>query len=414
MSDLSHSINNMLDQLIQAIPNIIYAALLLLLAWIIAVIVRFIITKGLTKVGVPTAMSKLPVVENPQQGKDILRTIGTVVYYLIFILFLPSILDVLGMQSVSQPVTNMMDKTLAFIPNLFAAAIILVIGLFIANLVKKLVLKFLQSVNVDKWFERVNPQSGASTEEESMSLSTVLANVLYVFILIPIIVTALEALNIRSISEPITTVFNSILNIIPNLFVAIVLVTVGYYIAKIVGNMLRNLLRSTGVNNIYSFLGMDETKKPSIDLANVITNIVKVFIILFFTIEALNVLKLDVLNSIGNAVLVYIPFLVSATIILGVGFFVANLLDQWIRKYANSPFSAKIVKYVVIVFAVFMTLDQLQFAKTIVNTGFLLVLGGLMIAFALSFGLGGRDFAKEQLSKLNKKFDKKDKDDFSS
>src|SRR5699024_11665328 len=80
MSDLSHSINNMLDQLIQAIPNIIYAALLLLLAWIIAVIVRFIITKGLTKVGVPTAMSKLPVVENPQQGKDILRTIGTVVY----------------------------------------------------------------------------------------------------------------------------------------------------------------------------------------------------------------------------------------------------------------------------------------------------------------------------------------------
>src|SRR5690625_7626371 len=92
MSDLSHSINNMLDQLIQAIPNIIYAALLLLLAWIIAVIVRFIITKGLTKVGVPTAMSKLPVVENPQQGKDILRTIGTVVYYLIFILFLPSIL----------------------------------------------------------------------------------------------------------------------------------------------------------------------------------------------------------------------------------------------------------------------------------------------------------------------------------
>src|SRR5690625_7416154 len=116
----------------------------------------------------------------------------------------------------------MMYKTLVFISNIFAAAIILLIVLFIANLVKKLVLKFLQSVNVDKWFERVNPQSGASTEEESMSLSTVLANVLYVFILIPIIVTALEALNIRSISEPITTVFNSILNIIPNLFVAIV------------------------------------------------------------------------------------------------------------------------------------------------------------------------------------------------
>src|SRR5699024_12874205 len=114
------------------------------------------------------------------------------------------------------------------------------------------------------------------------------------------------------------------------------------------------------------------------------------------------------------SVLVYIPFLLISTTILVVGFFVANLLVHLIRKYANSSFSASIVKYVVIVFAVFMTLDQLQFATTCVNTGFLLVLGGLMIAFALSFGLGGRDFAKEQLSKLNKKFDKKDKDDFSS
>src|SRR5699024_12691757 len=100
------------------------------------------------------------------------------------------------MQSVSQPVRNMMARSLAFIPNLFAAAIILVIGLCIANLVKKLVLKFLQSVNVDKWFERVNPQSGASTEEESMSLATVLASVLYVFIVILIIVSALALLSI--------------------------------------------------------------------------------------------------------------------------------------------------------------------------------------------------------------------------
>lgn len=411
MSDLNNSLNNMLDQMIQAIPNIIYALLLLLLAWIIAITVRAIITKGLTKLGLHTAMSKLPIIRSPEQGKDILNTIGTIVYYLIFILFIPAILDVLGMESVSQPVTNMMDKTLAFIPNLFAAAIILVIGMFVAKLVKELVHKFLQSLGVDKWFDRINPDSTSTTGEKTTSISAVLANVLYVLILIPIIITALETLNIRSISDPITTVFNNILNIIPNIFVAVILITVGYYIAKIIGGILLKSLQSTGINNIYSSLGIDETKKPSIDLAKIITNVVKVFIMLFFTIEALNVLKLDVLNSIGNAVLVYIPFLVSAMIILGLGFFIANLLDQWIRKYANSPFSATVVKYVVIVFAVFMTLDQLQFAKTIVNTGFLLVLGGLMIAFALSFGLGGRDFAKEQLSKLNKKMSKKNDED---
>lgn len=408
MSNLTNSLDNMFDQLIQAIPNIIYALLLLLLAWVIATVAKAIITKGLTKLGLHTAMSKLPIIRSPEQGKDILNTIGKIVYYLIFILFIPSILDVLGMQSVSQPVTNMMDKLLAFIPNLFAAAIILLIGLFVAKLVKEIVFKFLLSLGADNWFNRINPDS--STGEKSLSISSVLANVLYVFILIPILITALEALNISSISDPITTVFNNILNIIPNIFVAIILVTVGYYIAKILGGILQKSLQSTGINNIYGSLGIEDSKKPSFDLAKVITSVVKVFIMLFFTIEALNVLQLDVLNNIGNAILVYLPFLVSALIILGLGFFVANLLSQWIRKYANSPLSATIVKYIIIVFAVFMTLDQLQFAKTIVNTGFLLVLGGLMIAFAISFGIGGRDFAKEQLSKLSKKINKDDSD----
>lgn len=55
-----------------------------------------------------------------------------------------------------------------------------------------------------------------------------------------------------------------------------------------------------------------------------------------------------------------------------------------------------------------MTLDQLQFAKTIVNIGFLLILGGLMVAFAISFGIGGREFAKSQLAKLESKLNRKD------
>src|SRR5699024_8310779 len=147
-----------------------------------------------------------------------------------------------------------------------------------------------------------------------------------------------------------------------NIFVAIILVTVGYYIAKILGGILQKSLQSTGINNIYGSLGIEDSKKPSFDLAKVITSVVKVFIMLFFTIEALNVLQLDVLNNIGNAILVYLPFLVSALIILGLGYFVGYLLSKWTRKYANSPLSATIVKYLIIVFAVFITVVELQFA----------------------------------------------------
>lgn len=55
-----------------------------------------------------------------------------------------------------------------------------------------------------------------------------------------------------------------------------------------------------------------------------------------------------------------------------------------------------------------MTLEQIKFASTIVNLAFLLVLGGLSVAFALAFGLGGRDFASRQLEKIEKKIKEED------
>lgn len=412
MSNIENSFQSMLNNLIQAIPNIIYALLLLLLAWVIAKAVKMLITKGFVKMGFHKALSKAPIIQNKEQGEEILSIIGKVVYYLIFILFLPPILDALGMRSVSQPISNMMDQMLAYIPNIIAAAIILVLGIFIARLIKDLVFKFLQSLHIDQWYRRVNPDPTEDAPNQ-YALSKVLANVVYVIVLIPIITMALDALNINSISEPITAVLNNVLNMIPNIFVAIILVVVGYYIAKFLGNLLLSVLRGTGINRVYEALGVRETHKPSFDLSKVIANIVKFLIILFFTVEALNVLQLDVLNNIGNAILVYLPFLVSALLILGIGFFLANLVDKWIRNYTGSKAAATIMKYAIIVFAIFMTLDQLQFAKTIVNIGFLLILGGLMTAFAIAFGVGGRDFARNQLNKAEQKMKKENSSDHS-
>ncbi|TFB13475.1 hypothetical protein E3U55_16005 [Filobacillus milosensis] len=408
MSDLGSSFERMLSDLIQAIPNVIAALLLLLLAWIVAVIVKNVVQKGFVKLGAHKGLGKTSFVRDEKHGESILHSIGKIFYFLVFILFIPAILDALSMDSVSEPITNMMDKLLGFIPNIIAAAIILTIGIFIAKLIKDLFEKFFKSLNLDKWFNKVSPSNTGGTEAQS-TLSNVLANIIFIIILIPVITIALEALNIDTISEPIQDVLNDVLMMIPNIFVAIILVIVGYYLAKLLGNLLTSLLEGTGINKIYSSFGVeDETKNPPFDLAKALGTITKILIILFFTVEALNVLELEVLNTIGNALISYLPFLLSALLILGAGLYLANLLNNWIRKYTNSPLSAEIVKYVVIVFAVFMTLDQLQFAKTIVNLAFLLILGGLMVAFAISFGIGGRDFAKNQLEKLEEKLNRKE------
>src|SRR5699024_6779892 len=124
------------------IPSVIKAALLLLLAWGLAVFAKNVIEKVLRKVGLGRALSKTPLVVDEKQGDTVIESIAKLVYLLVFVLFLPSVFSALNMTGVSSPITNMMSQFLGFIPNLIAAAIIIIIGVFIARLVKALFVQF--------------------------------------------------------------------------------------------------------------------------------------------------------------------------------------------------------------------------------------------------------------------------------
>lgn len=408
IDDLSYSVNEMLNSLILEIPNVLKALLLLVLAWIVAIAVRAIFQKAFVKMGVSRALSKTPLVQDEAEGERILDNVGKIIYFLVFILFLPAVFDALNMTEVSAPISNMMSQFLGFIPNLIAATIIVLIGVFVARLVKELFKRFFDALNLDRWFEKVNPGQGEYDEAQA-TLSSVLANIIYIVIIIPFITIGLETLNISSISNPIQSVLNDVLAMIPNIFVAIILVIAGYYIGKLLSNLLTSLLQRTGVEKVYQVFGLsDESNRPSFDLTKLLGNLVQVLILLFFTVEALHVINLRVLNTIGHAVIQYLPYLLSALLILGAGLFLANLLGNWMKKNTNCSISAVLLKAIVITFAVFMTLDQLHFATSIVNIAFLLILGGLMVAFAISFGIGGREFAKNRLAKLQQKLDKEE------
>lgn len=389
------------------IPSVVKALLLLILAWIVASIARSIFQKVLQRIGFGKLLSKTPAVKDEAQGEKILEQIGNLVYFLVFILFLPAIFSALNMSDVSQPMSNMIDQFLGFIPNIIATVIIIAIGIFISRLVKDLFQNFFNALNLDNLFARIQPNQEDHTQSQ-VKLSNILATVIFIVVFIPFLTIGLEALNISTISTPIQAVIHDVVNIIPNIFVAVVLLTVGFYIGKFLGNLLTNVLQSVGFGKILSTFGFStDGETPKFDLAKILGTAVQIIVLLFFTVEALNVINLHILNMIGQAIIQYLPFLLSALIILGLGLLLANLLSNWIKKHTNSTISALLIQGVIITFAIFMALDQLQFATSIVNTAFLLILGGLMIAFALAFGIGGRDFAKGRLEKLSKKIDEK-------
>ncbi|KNZ41868.1 mechanosensitive ion channel [Acetobacterium bakii] len=407
MDQIQNTTNSLWNSFNAALPGVIGAIVLLIIAILVALLVKFLVNKGLHAIKFNVTLVKWKVAATAEDGTRLINSIAKILFYLVLLSFVPAILVRLGLGQIADPIINMYNSFLAFLPNLFAAIVILVIGYFVAKFVRELVQAVLEAINIDRFVNKYTVDADTTPQElrkQKNTLAKVLANTVFVIILIPIVTIALETLRISTLSTPIVNVLNQILAALPFIIVAVIILVVGGYIAKIVGNLVEGLLENSGVNKYSKYLNMSGT--ASITISEIVGTIVKVVLMTFFIVEAINTLQLQVLNTIGIAIIAYLPSVLIAIIILGFGVFGGNALSTFIKKTTGSALTGELVKYIIYILAIFMTLDQLKFASTIVTTTFLFIIGGLSIAFALAFGLGGREFAKYHLGKFSKKIDK--------
>ncbi|HFR3976462.1 TPA: mechanosensitive ion channel [Streptococcus suis] len=395
-------IDSLFYPLLTALPGVIRMLVLVIIAFVLAGLLRKLTLAGLNKIQFAQKLQEWGVIKTEDNGQALIKTLGQLAYYLVILFFLPSILSGLNISSTVDPISSMFEKFFAFIPNMIAAGLILFVGTFFCKFIKGLLTGVLERLDIDAWYTKVTGQ--VKLPFDSQQIISVLSTVVYVLIFIPILTLALETLGITSISQPIVTILNQVIGILPNVLVALVLIAVGSFVAKLIGNLLENLLETAGINNYSKYLFAKE--ETNFELSAIITQVVRAIIIVFFFIQAIQVLNLEVFNAVGSALLAYLPSLISALAIVILAIIASNLVANFLQKVTDSPLVITIVRYLIIVFAVFMALDQLKFAQHIVQSTFTIVLGALAVAFALSFGLGGRDFAARQLEKLEKKIDK--------
>jgi len=401
---LTEPLVGMISTITSAIPNILKAGLILLFAWLIASGLKFLIQKGGKTLGVHEKLSKYKLTDDNMQTTSAVDKVAKIVFYLVLLMALPAVLSALNLGGVSEPFENMIQGILSFIPKLFAAALILFVGYLVAKIVRDILTNFLQSIGTEKLVQRF----GLSRLFEGTSLSRVIGTIAFVFILIPTVIAALERLDIEGISTPAIAMLNDILTMIPNIAVAIVLVLIGMWLGKWLKKFTTDLLRRIGLDSY--FKGMGVAKRPnSLNFSEMIGYIVQIFVVLLFVAEALNVVKLDFFVGLATAVIGYIPNVVAALVILGVGLWLGSLAKKVLGSVLQGESSnvlATIAKYAIITISVFMALDQLGVAPAIVNAAFILTLGGLALAFGLAFGLGGKNFASKYLAKFDDKIEK--------
>lgn len=404
---LTEPLVGMFSTIAAAIPNILKAGLILLFAWLIASALKFLIQKGGKKLGVHEKLSKYKLTEDNQQTTNAVDTVANIVFYLVLLMALPAVLSALNLRGVSEPFENMIEGILSFIPKLFAAGLILLVGYFVAKIVRDILTNFLQSIGTEKLVQRF----GLSRLFEGTSLSRVIGTVAFVLILIPTVIAALERLDVKGISQPAIAMLNDILTMIPNIVVAIILVMIGLWLGKWLKKFTADLLRRIGFDSYFKGMGLASTtgRPNSLSLSEVVGYIVQVIVVLLFVAEALNVVKLDFFVDLARGVIAYLPHVIAAIVILGVGLWLGSLVKRVLSSILQGDSSnvlATVAKYAIITITVFMALDQLGVAPAIVNAAFILTLGGLALAFGLAFGLGGKNFASKYLTKLDDKIER--------
>lgn len=391
-------VSSILNMIPTGIFAVLKAALILVIAVVAAMVVKSLVVKLMGKIKFEKVFKNAGDAEATK--KSIIDFAGKLVYLFVLLLFVPGIFNALGMSSVSTPIVNILDTVWGYVPNVLAAAIILAVGIMIAKLVRQILVPVFDKIKVDKLQEK----AGIEVPDQS-KLSNTLAYIVYVLILIPVIITALNALNISAISVPAVNVLNTIFNFIPNIIVGLIIIIVGCFIGKFAGQIVERLIAASGLDS--KAASLIDAKEGCCGLSKAAGIIVKAVIIIFFVVEGLNVLKLQVLTNIGAAIIGYMPQVLGAVLVIAAALFVAAMAEKALKKNGADTY-AIIAKCAILTVGAFMVLNQLGIATQIVNAAFILILAALAVAFAVAFGIGGRTFAANTLKKLEDKCGKKE------
>lgn len=386
-------LQSLLDRITtEYLPRLGSAVLLLGAAFLVATLLRAVVRRGASMLNADSWFSKHAALEEGEQV-SVSESLATAVFWFVFLLFLPAVLDALGVEAIAQPIQDVFEEFLGYIPNIFGAAVTLLIGWFVARVVRQVVSNLMAALGSDSFGERL----GFSGER---SLSKMVGTVLYTFILLFAIISALDSLSIDAISQPATLMLTTIIDALPNIFGAGLVLVISFYIGRMIANLIADLLGGIGFDEMPGKLGLNWSgaRQPT----DLVRYLVIVGIMLFASLSAAELLGSDFLSGILATFIGFGGQLVLAVVIFAIGLYLANLARNLILSAggAQANFTATLARVAILVLTTAMALRQLGVANDIVNLAFGIMLGALGIAAALAFGLGSREIAGREVERL--------------
>jgi hypothetical protein len=241
---------------------------------------------------------------------------------------------------------------------------------------------------------------GVAAALGKQKLSGLIGLVIYILILVPVLIAALDALQLDAITQPASDMLNTIFGALPALFGAFLVLAIAYVVGRVVAGLITNLLAGVGFNAILVRLGLGkEPAEGERTPSEIVGYLVLVAIMLFAGIEALRLLNFELLAEGLAQFTGFAGQVILGLVIFAIGLFLANLAARTIRASgaAQANLLALVARISILVLAGAMALREMGLANEIVDLAFTALIGAIAVAAALAFGLGGREIAARQL-----------------
>lgn len=217
--------------------------------------------------------------------------------------------------------------------------------------------------------------------------------------------------------DPVKEMLTRIVGYLPVLLVALVILVVGWLIARIIKRIVDEVLKAVRFDTLADKAGISTVLAKGdlkVTAREVISTLVYWLIMIMVFVMTVNALGLSQVSNILESIFAYVPRVIAALLALIVGLFLASFVAGIVRlaaANANMPkpdMLAAICKWVIIIFAAAVAIIELDIAAMFVARTFEIVLAGVVFAAALAIGLGAKDTVARSLEEWRQKYSKKD------
>jgi hypothetical protein len=221
----------------------------------------------------------------------------------------------------------------------------------------------------------------------------------------------------KVIIEPFDRFIERLIQFLPDILTSIIIFISGIILGLILKSVFLRFFRVIKVDKLSERSGVVEMiKKGGLKepLSLIFSRLICWLTIISFSILSLRSLNVPVIERIFERFILYLPNIFVAAVILFLGYLLSNFLGRAaLIASVNagiklSGLIGRSVKLTIFLLAVTMALEQLGIGRETIVIAFAIIFGGIVLALALAFGLGGKDIAKEHIEKKIKGEEKKD------